>query len=130
MKVSYPGQQIVLSYPKTGERPVPYTGGRPMLLPIDALTDDEEELEGQTLFDDLEILSIELDNPPGWYRVLLAAPIEGITTFYMPKEGLQLRPSIPFEEEHVEPFVYKDETGRLFNGYRAKNGGLPTKSTS
>jgi hypothetical protein len=130
MRVSYPGQQIVLFYPRTGERSVPYEGGRPMLLPTDALTDDEEELEGQTLFDYLEILSIEMDNPSGWYRVLLAEPIEGITTFYMPKDGLQLRPSIAFEGEHVEPFVYKDETGKIFNGYRVKNGGLPTKSAS
>ena len=129
MRVSYPGQQIILSYPRTGEMPVPYTGGRPTLLPTDD-EDTEEDLKGHTLFDYLEILSIEMDNPSGWYRVLLAEPIEGITTFYMPKDGLQLRPSIAFEGEFVEPFDYRDETGRWFNGYRVKNGGLPTKSTS
>jgi len=128
MRVSYPGQQIVLSYPRTGERPIPYEGGRPMLLPTDAL--DEEELEGQTLFDYLEILSIEMDNPSGWVRVLTREPIVGITTFYMPKDGLQLRPSITFEGEFVEPFDYRDETGRWFNGYRVKNPVLSTKSTS
>jgi hypothetical protein len=101
-----------------------------MLLPTDALTDDEEELEGQTLFDYLEILSIEMDNPSGWVRVLLAEPIEGITTFYMPKFGLQMSPSLKNEDEVVEPFVHKDEAGRIFNGYRVKNQVLSQKSTS
>ena len=130
MRVSYPGQQIVLSYPRSGDRPIPYEGGRLMLLPTDALTDDEEELEGQILFDFLEILSIEMDNPSGWVRVLLAEPIQGITTFYMPKFGLQMSPSLKNEDEFVEPFDYRDETGRWFNGYRVKNPVLSTKSTS
>ena len=118
MRVSYPGEKIVFDCTTVKDHPGGYTFGKPTLLPTDY---SDEQLEGETWFDSLEILSIELNHSHGWVRVLTKEPIEGITTFYMPKDGLQLRPSIAFEEEHVEPFVYKDETGRLFNGYRVKN---------